>query len=164
AGPLDPVLFERAWQMLVDRHDVLRTVFVHEKAERPLQAVMKTAAVAFTFRDMSGVPAARRQEAVDGYLSEDRARGFDLRREAALRVAVLRFEDRRHVVVWSFHHILLDGWSTGIVVGELAAVYNALRSGAAIALPPPVPFSRYLSWFVERDAQVARDYWNSTLA
>jgi amino acid adenylation domain-containing protein len=163
-GPLDPVLFERAWQMLVDRHDVLRTVFVHEKAERPLQAVMNTAAVAFGFRDLSGTPAARRQDAVDAYLAEDRARGFDLRREVALRVAVLRFEDRRHVVVWSFHHILLDGWSTGIVVSELATLYNALRGGDTPSLQAPVPFSRYLTWFGERDAHAAKDYWNSMLA
>lgn len=163
AGPLVPELFERAWQMLVDRHDVLRTVFVYEKSERPLQAVMKKAVVPFEYRDLRGLPADERQQAVDRYLADDRARGFDLRREVALRVTVLHTENNRQVVIWSFHHILLDGWSTGLLVGELAAVYEGLRSGTMPPLQPSVPFGRYVAWLEQRDAQTAKDYWRNQL-
>ena len=163
-GPLAPALFERAWQTLVDRHDVLRTVFVYEKAERPLQAVLKNATIPFSYRDLRDLPAPRRRETVDTYVADDRARGFDLRRDIALRLAVFRIEDARHIVIWSFHHILLDGWSTGLVVAELATVYDALRTGSAPALSPPVRFARYVSWLQERDAEAAKAYWHATLA
>ncbi|HVB37101.1 MAG TPA: amino acid adenylation domain-containing protein, partial [Vicinamibacterales bacterium] len=94
----------------------------------------------------------------------DRARGFDFARDVLLRVAVFRTADTTYDIVWSFHHLLLDGWSGAVLTAELETIYAALVAGEIPALPAPTPYRRYLQWIAEQDRSASAQHWAETLA
>lgn len=155
-GELDVAAFEAAWNALIERHASLRSMFVHEGTDTPLQVVLRSRPIAVTRLDLRGVDAER---GVHEYKAADRARPFLLGREPLLRVAVLRLADDRFEIVWSHHHIALDGWSVGLVIAELLDLYRGLRAGAPAALPAAAPFARFVKWLQGRDQEAAARFW-----
>jgi NRPS condensation-like uncharacterized protein len=119
AGALDVGALERAWQRVVDRHPVLRTTFFWEGLDQPLQVVRGEAAAPFETPDWSGVGEEEREARFAEFLREDRARGFDLGAAPLARLACIRTGPAEHRVVWSYHHLLLDGWSAALGLREL---------------------------------------------
>jgi amino acid adenylation domain-containing protein len=164
AGALDVAAFETAWQEVVRRHDVLRTAFSADRTKRPLQIVLRERPLDFAVEDLRGQPEAARTARVAACREGERARGFDLARDGLARVRVLRLGEQSWEVVWTFHHILLDGWSVGVLHDELMQIYRDLRAGRRPALPPPSPFARYIAWLEKRDPSASLAYWASYLA
>ncbi|MGW2778922.1 amino acid adenylation domain-containing protein [Streptomyces olivaceoviridis] len=161
-GPFDETLFGAAWQQLVDRHSILRSAFVWEGVSEPVQVVQRRAPLPFEVRDLRGLSG--HEERLNAFLAEDWARGFDLSRAPLVRVTVLRMTEERRIVVWSFHHILLDGWSVQILQKELFAIYRSLLDGTPAELPPTVPYRRYIEWLNSRRDDDSRAFWSDYLA
>ncbi|MFF8954121.1 condensation domain-containing protein, partial [Streptomyces sp. NPDC014940] len=161
-GPFDETLFGAAWQQLVDRHSILRSAFVWEGVSEPVQVVQRRAPLPFEVRDLRGLP--DQEERLTAFLAEDWDRGFDLSRAPLVRVTVLRTGEHRRVVVWSFHHILLDGWSVQILQKELFALYRALLDGTPAELQPTVPYRRYIEWLNSRHGDGSSAFWSDYLA
>jgi amino acid adenylation domain-containing protein len=153
-GPLDAEAFAGAWRYLFRRHDILRTIFHHDDVGRPLQSVLHDCAPELTIEDGPMPPA---------WAERDRERGFDLAHEPPMRLALFRLGDTLHHLVWSYHHLLLDGWCLGILQHELLAAYDALRRATRPALPPARQFRCYIDWLARRDADTARDHWQREL-
>jgi NRPS condensation-like uncharacterized protein len=127
---------ERAWRRVVARHDVLRTRFRWDDTPEPVQEVAAGVPVGIARHDGAGLVLAEREEALARYLTEDRARGFDLAEAPAMRLALLHGAgDDERVLVWSVHHVLLDAWSLTRVLGEVLALYDAGADGAEASLP-----------------------------
>jgi amino acid adenylation domain-containing protein len=147
--PLDVRALERAWQRLAEQHDVLRTTFRWEGLPEPKQEVHAAIAVPLERRDPGSLEA---------YLDEDRRRGFDLTRPPLFRVALF---DR--VLVWSFHHALLDTPSVRMLVDELLALYDALRDGRDVLLRARPPFRTFTEWLHGRDLKPAEAFWRERL-
>ncbi|MCX4919808.1 amino acid adenylation domain-containing protein [Streptomyces sp. NBC_00687] len=161
-GPFEDALFGQAWQQLVDRHSILRSAFVWEGVSEPVQVVQRKAPVPFAVRDLRGLPDQERR--LEAFLAEDWERGFDLSRAPLVRVTVLRTAEARRYVVWSFHHILLDGWSVQILQKELFALYRGLLYGTPAALPPAAPYRRYIEWLNAQQGDGSADFWKKYLA
>ncbi|MDK0523855.1 amino acid adenylation domain-containing protein [Streptomyces sp. ML-6] len=161
-GPFDDALFGAAWQQLVDRHSILRSAFVWEGVSEPVQVVQRQAPLPFEVRDLRGL--SDQEERLSAFLAEDWDRGFDLSRAPLVRVTVLRMEEERRIVVWSFHHILLDGWSVQILQKELFALYRALLDGTSAELPMTVPYRRYIEWLNSRQDDGSAAFWADYLA
>ncbi|WP_406004530.1 amino acid adenylation domain-containing protein [Streptomyces sp. NBC_00987] len=161
-GPFDETLFGVAWQQLVDRHSILRSAFVWEGVSEPVQVVQRRAPLPFEVRDLRGLSG--QEEQLSTFLAEDWDRGFDLSRAPLVRVTVLRMGEERRIVVWSFHHILLDGWSVQILQKELFALYRALLGGTSAELPPTVPYRRYIEWLNSRQDDGSEAFWTDYLA
>src|SRR5436305_1075016 len=119
AGPLDAAAFARAWERVIERHAVLRTAFVWKSQKRPLQAVQREVALPLVSEDWSHLAAGEREARFAAFLAEDRKRGFEVARAPLLRIALLRFGADEHRLVWTFHHLLLDGWSLPLVLSEV---------------------------------------------
>jgi hypothetical protein len=145
----DPAVAERAWREVVARNTILRTSFLWEGLDDPVQVVHRQVELPVVHEDWRGLPAAEQQERLAAFLAADRSRGFDLSRVPLLRLAFLRLRDDVWEQVVSYHHLLLDGWSVGLVAREVAAVYQALVSREAGQAPPPPsrrPFRDYVAW------------------
>jgi amino acid adenylation domain-containing protein/non-ribosomal peptide synthase protein (TIGR01720 family) len=156
-GPdLDAGAFERAWQRVVDRHPVLRTAFVWEGLERPLQAVQRQ--VRLPWRVVDG------QGDLDELLRRDREAGFDLGRAPLLRVTLVRLPEGGHRFVWSYHHLLLDGWCLPLLLREVFELYEAFRRGEEALLPEPRPYRDYIAWLERQDLAPAKAFWREALA
>jgi amino acid adenylation domain-containing protein len=163
-GPLDLPAFVAAWQCLVDRHDILRTVFRPTGADRPLQIVLKQRRLAPDVIDAraDGPEAARRAAAL--YAEAQARRPFDIRRDMLLRLGLIRIAEGETRVVLGFHHLLMDGWCIGLLQDDLGRAYRALAVGAAPHLPPAVPFGRFVKAADARRTPEALAWWRDYLA
>ncbi|HTF86333.1 MAG TPA: amino acid adenylation domain-containing protein, partial [Cellvibrio sp.] len=139
-GELDVQAFVQSWQALVLRHDVFRTCFIGFESQKIHQLVVKTADLPFTLVDLKGLPAPEQEQGIGNYLAEDRARGFNFTQPPLMRIALLRLSDEQHRFIWTFHHVLLDGWCNPIIFGELLSLYQRRKAGEELALPAPVPY------------------------
>lgn len=162
-GLIDPDVFRAAWAELVRRHDVLRTVFVHQDVPRPLQIVLKQWHIDFSALDLRPLARGDAEARMVSLKAEDRATPFNLAKDPLTRVKVISLADDEAEVIWSHHHIILDGWSAGILQGELLEVYRALKLGRRHDLPEPAPFSGYINWIGRQDQEASRRFWRDYL-
>jgi non-ribosomal peptide synthase protein (TIGR01720 family) len=158
-----PDVFEAAWRELVARHAVLRTAVLWEGLPEAVQVVARKAPFGLERRDWSGLSEGEQEEALAKLLEEDSRWPFELGRPPLMRVAVAELGGGRQWVLWSMHHVLLDGWSVGIVLDELEGVYQELASGRAPAIRPRRPFRDYVGWVRGQDRELARAYWRGLL-
>jgi amino acid adenylation domain-containing protein/non-ribosomal peptide synthase protein (TIGR01720 family) len=163
-GDLDRPAFLAAWRAAVARHAVLRTAFVWEGLERPLQAVLSRAELPIAEIDWRGVAVGAQGERLDDFLRSERERGFDLSAAPLLRLALLRLADGAHGLAVTFHHLILDGWSVPLLLREVFARYEAARRGAPAAFDPPRPFRDYVTWLERQDPSAAETFWRRRLA
>jgi amino acid adenylation domain-containing protein/non-ribosomal peptide synthase protein (TIGR01720 family) len=162
-GPLDGAAFRRAWETVAQRHAVLRTRFCWEGLERPVQIVERGVPLPWRQEDWSGLPPAEQDQRCRSLREADRERGFDLARAPLMRVSLLRLEEERHRLVWSFHHALLDGWCLPLVLGEVLALYRLYAQGTAEKPPEPRPYRDYVAWLATQDLAAAERYWREEL-
>ncbi|HKH47321.1 MAG TPA: amino acid adenylation domain-containing protein, partial [Thermoanaerobaculia bacterium] len=145
-GRLDTRAFARAMRTIVDRHESLRTVF-REVNGQVVQVVRAEVALALAESDLSGLGAEEQEREVRRLALEDARRPFDLSRDLLLRVGLLKLADEAHVVLFNMHHIASDGWSMGVLMRELAPLYEAYRAGGPDPLPPlSVQSADYAEW------------------
>ncbi len=156
-GEIDAAACETAWNGLLARHAMLRSVFDWERTAQPLQIVLKQQRVAFEARDADAA-------AVADWCAADVARGFDLRRDALIRVALFRLGPARFELVWSHPHILLDGWSGAVLIEEFTALYAAARRGAPASLAPATDPDGFMAEAALRDEATALPHWRALLA
>jgi amino acid adenylation domain-containing protein len=159
----DIAALERAFRRVVERHPVLRTSFHWEDLENPLQVVHRNAELPVERQDWRTLPPAEREARLLAFLEADRRRGFVLSEAPLMRLALLRQTDDTYQLVWSHHHLLLDGWSLPLVLRELFASYEAFRRGRDLDLPRPRPFRDYIGWLREQDLGKAETFWRQYL-
>ncbi len=162
AGEVDLEALKAAWDEAVRRHPVLRTGFFWEGREEPLQVVFRRAPIDILSEDWRAMPAAEQAAELGRRLAEDRAQGFDLSRPPLLRLLLFRLDDRRYQLVWSHHHIILDGWSVANLLRQVLASYAGGRG--ALSAPTGTPFSDYVAWLGQRDDGAAERFWRRALA
>ncbi|MBD3266705.1 amino acid adenylation domain-containing protein [bacterium] len=163
-GRLDINVCEQAWNRLLQRHELLRSVFVSHNVPQPVQIVLKQRQVDFHFQDLRAIPAAERVTRLNELLRQERQKGFDLSRDVLIRIRVYQCEDQVYEMVWNFPHILLDGWSGGILQSEFITLYEALRNDTNPQLPPPADYNHYLDWQERNHSQENdRVYWRQCL-
>ncbi|MEZ4868993.1 MAG: amino acid adenylation domain-containing protein [Caldilineaceae bacterium] len=163
-GALHQVAFQQSWQQVVDHHPVLRSAFVWEGFKEPLQIVQRHVILPWQVLDWRGLSPAEQAHRLDAYLTEDRRQGFAVVRAPLLRCALIHLDERRHYFVWSCHHLVLDGWSTGIVLQEALTRYRARQQGQ-----PPIPqcarpYRDYIAWFQQQDTSASAAFWQRELA
>ncbi len=162
-GPFDQELFAAAWQRVVDRHPVLRTAFAPRRPDRPLQVVYRDVRLPVTTLDWTGAGREEQDRRLARFLEEDRRRGFDLFRPPLARIMVAVLGELAVRIVWTYHHVLLDGWSKARVQSELARTYLALASGQEPPSEPVRPFRDYISWLQRQDLAGAERFWREAL-
>jgi iturin family lipopeptide synthetase B len=143
-GDLRPELVRASWNDLFARHDALRTVFTADTGGRPRQQVLRHREVDLTVKDLSATPAVSREERLGQEKDADRRRGFRLDADPLVRVLLIRWAPDLWDLVWSHHHIVLDGWSAGLVQFEFLETYAAKRAGRAPALEPAPAFGDFV--------------------
>jgi amino acid adenylation domain-containing protein len=145
-GPLDVAALSGALCTIIHRHESLRTSF-GEKDGEPYQVVAEPTPMLLPVFDLSGLPAAVREEEARRVATAESRRAFDLARGPLVRFSLLRLGEREHGLVLGMHHVISDGWSLGIFVRELGELYRARVGGVDAVLPDlPIQYSDYASW------------------
>ena len=163
-GALDVEAFNAAWQRVVNRHSMLRTSFLWSEEAGPQQVVHDQVDLPFVFEDWRDFSGSQQEEKLTQFLEADCARGFDVSVAPLLRVAVLQTSSDGFYIVISNHHLVLDGWSLGLVRREVTQVYQALTGGQEIELPPPPAFSSYVDWLRHQTSNDTKSFWRAALA
>ncbi|MBW8873668.1 MAG: amino acid adenylation domain-containing protein [Acidobacteria bacterium] len=145
-GALDAAVLERSLNEIVRRHEVLRTSFPAVDGQ-PVAVVAAALTVPLPVVDLSALAAPARAAELRQQVGEEAGRPFRLDRAPLLRVTLLRLADQDQVLVVNVHHIVFDGWSTGIFFGELAELYKAFTAGAPSPLPElPLQYVDFALW------------------
>ncbi|WP_375770521.1 amino acid adenylation domain-containing protein [Archangium gephyra] len=145
-GALDTAALERCFQEVVRRHEVLRTTFARVEGQ-PVQVISEQGTFTLEQEDLRALPAAERERETWRLTQEEAARPFDLTRGPLLRARLLRLEEHASLLLLTMHHIASDGWSMGVLVREVAALYEAFVSGQPPALPAlPVQYADLAWW------------------
>ncbi|MEV4706174.1 condensation domain-containing protein [Actinoplanes sp. NPDC049316] len=162
-GPLDTGALVDSWQGVLDAHAVLRTSFHWEGLDKPLQVVHRRVQLPVRRYDWSGLDEPGQQEQLEKLYAEDRAEGLTVTAAPLMRLHLIRLGERRHRLVWTYHHVLMDGWSVPLFLDELMARYRTLTFG----FPPPRPvpaYRDYIGWLQRQDLREAYDFWSAALA
>ncbi|MEU7260748.1 non-ribosomal peptide synthetase [Streptomyces rimosus] len=161
-GPLDADLLRASWEALVARHPVLRAGFRRRRSGDAVQVVAREVTLPWREADVSGLGGADALAEAERLAAEERAERFDPAVPPLLRLLLIRLGDERHRLVITSHHVLMDGWSMPVLLGELTTVYAA--GGDARGLPRAARYRDYLAWLNRQDKDAARQAWRAELA
>jgi len=167
-GQLDHGVLHQAFQAIVHRHEALRTTFAQVE-DQPVQTVAASLDLALPVVNLQALPPAEREATAQRIATEEALRPFNLARDSLLRIKILQLEATDQILLLNLHHIVADGWSLGVLVRELGALYTAFRLGNPSPLPPlPIQYADFAQWqrqWLQGDvleAQLA--YWRQQLA
>lgn len=156
-GRLDKELIESAFNTIINKHEILRTAIVYKNIQEPKQVVLKERKLVFKYYDVSG------KAEIDAFISECRSKdklvGFDLQEDCLLRVNLIKMSEEKYRMILSFHHIILDGWSIGILFKELLDCYEVLLKGDTYSYTSNKYYSNYIRWLQNQDEHKAINYW-----
>lgn len=163
-GPLDAARMAAAWQALLDAHPILRTTFVAPGeaccGDRALQCVHARATLPVAVEDWRGADGPALAERLAAWCRADRARGFDPAALPLMRLALLRTGEQGWWLVWSRHHLIVDGWGSVQLLDEALARY----ADPAHAPAPRRPYRDYIAWLAAQPATARQAFWRDAFA
>ncbi|MGD1952463.1 MAG: alpha/beta fold hydrolase [Leptolyngbyaceae cyanobacterium] len=160
-GDVNIGLLQQAWDFVVGRHPVLRTSVHWEGVKQPLQVVARKAAIPWRQLDWRGCD--DQQTALANFLIDDRDRSFNLTQAPISRLALMRLSETDHELVWSCHHLLLDGWSGALVFNQVFDAYGSLYQGQSPVLDAVPSYQHYVRWLKQQDEAAAAAFWREAL-
>jgi amino acid adenylation domain-containing protein len=167
-GPLDGEALKRAINMIVERHEVLRTRFEEREGE-PAPVIEPIQRIETPLEDLSGLSEREQRERIEATLQQDGVEPFDLRTGPLLRIKLLKLGEQDHVLLRTMHHIVSDAWSEAVFNRELMVLYEAFRAGKDNPLSAlPVQYGDFAIWqrcWLEDGAlDDGLTYWKNQLA
>lgn len=163
-GTLDKTAFKQAWRTVVNRHQSLKAAFVWENLDEPLQVIRETVNVPFEEQDWQTLCLEEQEVKLQDYLKADLEQGFSLSEAPLMRMALFQVAGDRYQLVWSHHHLLLDGWCNSPLLHEVFKLHEAYRRHQLLSLPDPVPYRDYIAWLQQQDETKAKAFWQQALS
>ena len=162
-GSLDVNILKQTWQQLSERHSILRTVFVWQNLPQPLQVVLRQSTTSWHIEDWRSHSPETQAAKLTELLQRDRKTGFQLSDTSPMRLTLIQLADDRHEVIWSFHHILIDGWSLQLLFRDFLTFYEGICQGKSPKLRHPRPYRDYVAWLSNQDIAKAEKFWTPLL-
>ena len=157
-GSLKETVFQSAWQQAVDRHEALRSLFVWEGQEKPLQVVRRRVTLPWEHLDWRCLSVDEQSAKLAAFLQADRQRGLDLAQAPVMRLALIRMGETHYELIWTHHHLLMDGWSSFLILKDVMAIYRALGDGSECRLERLRPYQDYINWLQKHDQSKAESF------
>jgi len=154
--------FKEAWKQVIENHSILRTGFMWGGIEKPHQFVQKEVLIPFTEVDCRHLLAGEQQEKLEEFLVSDRRKGFELDKAPLMRLVLIQF-DSKYYLIFSHHHIILDGWSIQLLFQEVQERYREICKEDFLPHPKTHPYIDYISWLQGQDLEAAEKFWQEYL-
>lgn len=161
-GSINPELVEEAFNLLMSRHEALRAAFIYKGLDQPVQVIFKEQKVDFEFSDLHKIAHDPSQvtEVVSAYKKEDQERGFQLDKDVLMRIRLFKKSDSDFELVWSHHHINIDGWSLGLIMTEWFEIYYSLVKSITPKLQTIRKYYKnYMMWAQSQDRATGLQFW-----
>jgi amino acid adenylation domain-containing protein/non-ribosomal peptide synthase protein (TIGR01720 family) len=162
-GKLSISVLKQTWQLIVDQYAIFRTAFVWENLEYPLQVVRQQTDLPWQQYDWRELSPVEQQAKLESLLKSDREQGFILTQAPLMRLTLLQLAEDTYQFIWSFHHLLLDGWSIPLVLQDVFAAYAAISQGQNISLTSRRPYRDYITWLQQQNLSSAEAFWRQLL-
>ena len=159
-GPLDLSRLAAAWTRVLARHPILRTAFVQLGTSKPYQVVIDDLDLPWQELDWRDYDAEGQASRLRELLDEERRQGFNLEHPPLVRLTLARTGDAEHRLIWTTHHLLVDGWSWPLIFSELSALY----ADETASLSPVCGYREYIDWLKSRDWTDDKRFWSDALA
>ncbi|MGH3886377.1 MAG: amino acid adenylation domain-containing protein, partial [Pseudonocardiaceae bacterium] len=163
-GVHNPQLLGAAWQHIVNRTPILRSHIIWEGVNQPLQLVQRQVTIPITYLDWTQLNPEQQHHKLTQLLHNDRTHGLNLATAPLLRLTIATLSDTEVQLLWTFHHVLLDGWSAFQILSDVFTCHAALTHGQPPQLPPRRPFRDYLHWLSTQNHTHAEQHWRHTLS
>jgi amino acid adenylation domain-containing protein len=162
---LEVDLLKQAWSQVLEMHPVLRTSFEWSSLEQPIQKVHRSLQLPWTEYDWRDRSADQQAEQLQTFLNRDRQQGFRLTEAPLFRLTLFRLGETKYQLVWTFHHLLLDGRSLTLLLQEVFDLYDAVCRGQNLPLKPARPdYRQHIDWLQQQDVAAAKGFWQELLA
>ncbi|MBD2455148.1 amino acid adenylation domain-containing protein [Nostoc sp. FACHB-87] len=155
--------FEQVWQQIIDRHQSLRTAFVLQGVNQPVQIVHRQVKLAIAQYDWRELSTTQQQAQLQSYLEVDQKSGFDLAQPPLMRLTLIQTDVDTYQFIWSICHLVVDAWCVNTILKEFLSCYEALCQGQILQLPPSRPYRDYISWLKQQDLSEAEVFWRKYL-
>ncbi|MCP4152097.1 MAG: AMP-binding protein, partial [bacterium] len=174
SGKVENTLFEKAWNTVIQTNEMLRTHFRWEKIKKPVQVIQKQHHIKPQYYKIPAIGERQQKIRLEEIAANDRKEGFDLQ-QVPFRITLCRtlcrtlsptqskHGESKYTLIISNHHILYDGWSTGIILKEFLKAYNGLARGNKIAMPIKTPFKDYIKWTQQKEIEKEQAFWKNYL-
>ncbi len=156
-------LFEKTFNRLIEKYDILRTVFTYKQVERPQQVVLKKREAQINFKDISHWPEQEKVTFIKNFEEKDKQRSFNLSKDIPMRISAVKLAANDYYIIWSFHHIIMDGWCLGIIMKDFFSFYQQLEKRKMEEVVPAKPYSEYIRWLERQDKDEGIRYWEKYL-
>jgi amino acid adenylation domain-containing protein/non-ribosomal peptide synthase protein (TIGR01720 family) len=163
-GFLNRDFLKLSWQKLSGRYSVLRTGFIWKDGEVPSQYVLESVEVPFYEYDWRSFGEKEQDEKIEIFLQKDREKLFDLSQAPVFRVSLIWRSENSYYLIWSHHHILIDGWSLPILLGDLFGIYRSLIKEEDFHFQLPPSYRDYIAWIQDQDLKAAESFWKNYLS
>jgi amino acid adenylation domain-containing protein len=145
-GRLQIAILKQSLQEIIGRHETLRTNFILVDGQ-PVQLINKVIDLTMPVVNLEALAPSTQEQEIENLAIQEAQRTFNLEQDLLLRVTLLRLSLEEHIVLFTTHHIVSDGWSTGILVQEIATLYEAFASGNSSPLPElPIQYADFAVW------------------
>src|SRR5688572_18301329 len=164
SGNVDVDAYRAAWEHTINSHPILSTSFHFEGLDEPVQVVRRSVKLPWQQDDWRHLSAAEQEQRFNELLKEERRQGFKLNSAPLMRLNLLQLQPNLYRFLWSYHHLLLDGWSISLVLRHVLEAYERLRRSQ----PPPQPvairpYRDYIGWLQRQDLRAAETFWRDKL-
>ena len=163
-GNLNIKAMQNAWEKVYNKHDALRASFVWEDVKEPLQIIFKNVKLPFEYFDLTDKDKDEQSGLIQGFENEDRKAGFKLTKAPLTKFKLIKTAENEYYFIWSYHHILFDGWSTPIVFKDFLDNYDALTNDKNVQIIPTREYRDFISYLKNRDRNKQKEFWQKYLA
>lgn len=161
-GKIDKILFQQAWDYVAAKNGALRTVFRWEDLENPVQITLRESCPAAIYYDISEAAPGEKKKILEEIRIRDRKEKFDLENRP-FRITLCKIAAAEYELIISNHHILFDGWSTGIILEEFLRTYDNLDARKPLAIPLKNKYKEFVRWLKNRDKERDGKFWRDYL-
>ncbi|PPA82420.1 non-ribosomal peptide synthetase [Brevibacillus laterosporus] len=162
-GKVELEYLEEAFNQLIKKHDILRTVFRYKKVKEPVQMVLKERNSTIYFEDISHLEADEKDNYINQFKRRDREKGFDLSRDLLIRLSLFKLDKEQYQLIMSNHHIIMDGWCLGIILNDFLRMYKGIVNHTPVPFEHVTPYSKHIQWLEKQDHQEAKDFYQQLL-
>ncbi len=165
ANDVDIQSMEKSLDLIVEKYDVLRSSIVYQGIKSPRQIIFQTKNISVNYQDITDLEPAIREEYIDEWKAKDKKRGFDLTRDPLTRMNLFKTGEGEFVLIWSFHHIIVDSWSGSKIVVDFFDIYNVITRNQQYICETEKKdsFKNYVEWLAGQNKAAALSYWSHYL-
>jgi hypothetical protein len=152
-------VFTQSWQYVLKRHSILRSGLYYKEFSVPVQCVYKEVELPIEVLDYREMSEEQQRVAIKQYKEQDRAKGFDFTVAPLMRITLMRLSEEHYHMLWTYHHILLDGWSMHVLIEEFLSTYESLVLAKEVIIGEEDRYEDYIRYVERRDQEQEQLYW-----